>query len=232
MFFKIFILVFLFFSTNIHAYNTFHPEVDPELNEENIWVNTAFDKKATNVRTSFRAWMPHEAKILWPIMIDTNNWKNISKDYNDSRALDEGMAKLLENKQPQDIKELYKLICDKKITSDHGRLTDGKWTSYALQRFAFPFPLKDRWTVIKIKNDESSSSKSYYRYDYKMIVSNFKKLEGYWELTPIPNKPGWTEWRVYYESDPGINIPHFLAKSIYRSSLKKSAETYSKVASP
>lgn len=226
------ILVLLLFATSTYAYNTFYPEVDPELDEEKIWVQTAFDKNTTNVRTSFRAWLPHSAKILWPIMIDTNNWKNISKDYNDSRALDGSMAKLLENKQPKDIKELYKLIGDKNVESYEGRLKDGKWISHAFQRFAFPFPLKDRWAVIKIKNDESDSAKGYYRYDYKMIASNFKKLEGYWELINIPEKPGWTEWRGYYESDPGIHVPHFLTKSIYRSSLKKSAETYSKKAQP
>jgi ribosome-associated toxin RatA of RatAB toxin-antitoxin module len=232
MFLKVFILLLTltFASPSITlGYDNFHEEVTPLLKQEGIWVVTEFKKDETMATTTFRAWLPFKAEDCWKIMTDTNNYKIYSKDYKDSRTLDKNQFESVKQKSPTTIKHFYEIIGHQEFPSDQGRLKGKSWMSYTLLRFNLPWPLADRWAMMNIKNDESSSTKNEYHYEYKSMAGNFKELKGYWKLIPVPNKPGWTEFRGEYKADPGIAVPQFLAKKIFRNSMKQTIETYQKV---
>ena len=82
---------------------------------------------------------------------------------------------------------------------------------------------------MKVKNVENNAHKGEYKYEYKSIAGNFKELKGFWALVPIPSKKGWTEFRGEYKSDPGISVPHFLAKTVTRKSLRATVKDKIKV---
>ncbi len=186
-------------------------------------IDLSFDK--TKARLIFRVLFPYPPDKVWPVLIDTNSWTKVhASDYKDSRTLDQNQFDLVVEKQPTSIKAFYELIGEQSFPSQYGRKQGQVWTSYILQRFNLPWPLKDRWVVMKIKNDETKSAQGKYRYEYKMSAGNFRELGGYWELLPAEGKPGWTEFRGEYSTDPGVSVPHFLAKNIYPSSIRRSAK--------
>ncbi len=211
------------------AYDSFHEEVTPELKTEGIWVNTEFKKGETMATNTFRAWLPFAATDCWAIMTDTNNYVVYSKDYKDTRTLDKNQFDLVVQKQPDSIKGFYEIVGGEKFPSDFGRLKGKIWQSRVLLRFNLPWPLADRWVVMRIQNDETKASNDQYRYEYKSFAGNFKELKGYWQLLPVPGKPGWTEFRGEYKADPGIAVPQFLAKKIFKASMKQSVENYKEV---
>lgn len=193
--------------------------------EGDIYFGMKVSFSGTTSNTASKIWYPVEPAKVWPVLIDTNAWKEIHKGtYADARTLNQKQFDAVLQNKPDTIKAFESLVGTDTSPSDLGRKKGGVWTSYTFQRFAFPFPLKDRWAVLKIKNDETQASKGMYRYDYEMVAGNFKSLKGYWELSPLDEKPGWTEFGVEYSSDPGISVPHFMAKSIFRSSLKREAK--------
>lgn len=185
--------------------------------------NTTFH--GTNSRTTFRVWFPIASDRVWQVLIDTNNWKDVHpSDYTDSRTLDKNQFDLVKQKKPDSVKAFYKLVGVQTFSSTMGRKEGKIWTHTNFQRFHLPWPLHDRWVVMKVKNDETSDSLGRYRYDYEMIAGNFKALKGYWELLPLPDKPGWTEFRGQYDSDPGIFVPQFLGRKIFRAAIKRNAK--------
>lgn len=219
---KFFFFILLFSCSHAFALDSnFHPEALPDLEKENGWVKVSFKKGKTGAAAVFRFWIPFKARDVWPVLIDTNAWKDNYGDYTDSRALDRNQYQMVEQRKPGQIKAFYELVGEQVFPSELGRQVGGTWTSYVFQRFNLPWPLADRWLVMKVKNDETRAASGYYRYDYKFTAGNFKELKGYWELVPIPGKPGWTEFRGQYESDPGIEVPHFLTRSLFKSSMQK-----------
>ena len=212
------------------AYDNFHPEADQTLQNGETWVDVSFKRHEYKAHTTTRAWYPFSAGEVWRILIDTNTYKERYSDYSDSRTLDKNQFALVVQKKPDSIRGFYELVGGQNFPSEYGRKPGGVWTSYILQRFNLPWPLNDRWGVSKVKNDESQGpARGKYRYEYETPVGNFKTLKGYWELLPVPFKPGWTEFRGEYDSDPGIQYPQFLAKNIFRASMKKSVEANRKV---
>ncbi len=225
----ILLLCLLCTSGPLRAYDVFHPEADETLKNGSTWTEVSFKEGSTNATTVFRAWIPYKPADAWLVWTDTNAWKQIHSDYTDSRTLDKNQFDLVAQKSPSSIKDCYDLVGGENFSSTLGRHAGQVWTSYVLQRFNLPWPLADRWNVMKVKNDETKSGSGMYKYDYKTVAGNFKDLKGYWELIPIPNKPGWTEFRGEYSSDPGIAIPHFLAKKIFRASMERSVKEKMKV---
>lgn len=225
------LILFLFFtflfSFPAFAENSFYPEALQTLQEGKTWVEVTF--KGTKGTTVFRAWFSYPAEEVWKVLIDANLWKKIHSDYTDSRTLDINQYKMVAKLKPTHVKAFYEIVGEEIFPSFYGRQKEGQWESYVFQRLNLPWPLADRWNVLKIKNDESNSHQGIYRYEFKMVTGNFKDLKGWWELLPVSGKPGWTEFRGQYESDPGISIPKVLAKKIFKSSMRKSVENDIKV---
>lgn len=205
------------------AYDNFHPEADSVLEEKGVWSQTIY-KSLTTTSTEFRVWFPFPPREVFELLADTNLWKEVHSDYTDSRAMTLQQYNLVAEKRPADVKEFYALIGEESPASFHGRQAGGVWTSYAFQRLNLPWPISDRWFVIKIKNDESQAFQGEYRYDYKMLMGNGKELKGYWELLPVKGKKGWTEFRGEYKVDVGIQVPQMIGKAIFKASIKRSAE--------
>ncbi|MBI2340602.1 MAG: hypothetical protein HYU99_09610 [Deltaproteobacteria bacterium] len=225
---KILFLVFFFATVPAHAYDTFHPEADEALQNGETWVEVTFKRHDYKAHTSTRAWYPYPAEEVWKILIDTNTYKERYSDYSDSRTLDKNQFDLVVRKKPDSIKGFYELVGGQEFPSEYGRKPGSVWASYILQRFNLPWPLNDRWGISRVKNDESQAHKGKYRYEYETPAGNFKALKGYWELVPVPGRPRWTEFRGEYDSDPGIQYPQFVARSLFRSSMKKSVEVNKK----
>lgn len=227
---KYFLFFLFLFSIPAYAYDTFHPEADADLNDGKIWVETVFKEGGdTGTKTSFRIWFPHPPSKVWEVLIDTNNWKKIHQEYTDSGTMSSNQYALADTQNPANVKDFLALVGPINLPSQAGRVKNGTWTSYVYQNFNLPWPLSDRWVVMKVKNDEDNAAKGEYRYEYKMDVGNFKELKGYWELLPVPDHPNWTEYRGEYRADPGISVPHFLAKKLFKASIKRNAEENEKV---
>lgn len=221
---RVLFLLITLFPFPAFAWNQFHDEADETLKTDSVWAQTTFKNKDHLIRSAFRVWYPSPPNALWKVLTDTNRWKEIHGDYKDSQTLDKKLFDLIDEKKPRNIKEYYEIAQGVAFPSNYGRIPGGTWISYNLQRFNLPWPFADRWAVMRVKNDESNSKKGLYHYEYKMVAGNFKESKGYWDILPLPDRPGWTEFRGEYRADPGIEAPQFLTRALFKASLKKSRE--------
>jgi hypothetical protein len=207
-----------------HADDSYHPEANATLEQGKAWTKIDFDQK-NETKVIFRVWYPYTPDQVWETLIDTNGWKKNHKDYSDSATLDSSQFTKAKALNSPDINNYYSSIGKSTpYPSDYNRKKGGIWTSYVFQRFNVPWPFKDKWCVLGIKNDESKSKLGQYQYTYEMGGGNFKALKGEWKILPIKDKPGWTEFRGEYITDPGISAPRFITRSIVKSSVQRSTD--------
>jgi len=219
-----FFFLFFILSVGLRAENTFHPEKDAVVYSEKFWAEVNFKGDNTAV-TQFRVIYEAPAATVFEHLIDTNSLKKYHDNYADSRTLSLAHFNLILEKKPATYQELIEDIGDAKRTNSENRQVGKDWTDYWYMRFNLPWPFTDKWVVQKAKIDESESSKGYYRVEYKLEHGNIKNLKGWWEVVAVPEKPQWSEFRGETESDPGVTLPQFLAKNIFKSTLSKEAAT-------
>lgn len=226
---KVLSLLILLILPTFTTASDFHPEVKEELEKENFWADINFESGSTSTVTEFRVWFEHPAEKVFRVLIDTNNFPQVHNNYEDAAILTKDAFDALVKAKPANIEALAPLIKDEKIPSESGRESGGKWTRYEYVNFNFPWPLSNRWSVQKAEIDESGAATNQYRYEYVMYVGNFEVLKGYWELVPVADKPGITEFRGSYISDPGIPLPKFITKTATKTGLKRDVEDNRKI---
>lgn len=208
----------------VENFDAFYPEALSTLQSGETWAQVQFKKDDPVAYMAFRVWFNYPPEIIWQNLRDINKWKEIHDNYRDSRTLSKKQAMLIKEKLPKHYNDVYPLIGPESFPSNHNRQKGEVWQTYAFQVLNLPFPLKDRWNVIEITNDETEFEEGKYHYQYHLIAGNFNKLKGYWKLIPVPGKPGWTEYRGEYEADAGVSVPKFLAKGIFPKTIKKNVE--------
>lgn len=218
------ILLFLILIPLLALAVDFHPEAQEQLEKENFWAGMVFTNDERYSVTSVRAWYNHPPETLFLYLSDTNLYVKVHKNYNDSRALNRKVFEGIMLKRPDSVEAVLSAIGNHQVESFANRKPGQHWKSYAFLNFNLPWPLANRWMVQEIMVDESRASEGYYRFDYETKIGNFKALKGYWELVPIKDKPGWTEYRAQYISNPGIPIPKFVAEKAAIISIRKDYE--------
>lgn len=202
----------------------FHPEAQAQLEKENFWAGVVFTNDERYSVTSVRAWYNHPPEKLFLYLADTNLYVKVHKNYKDSKALSPKVFEDILVKQADSVESVLATIGSNQMESFAKRKAGQKWKSHAFLNFDLPWPLANRWMVQEITVDESRAAEGYYRFDYEVKLGNFKALKGYWELLPIKDKPGWTEYRCQYVSNPGIPIPKFVAEKAALISIRKDFE--------
>lgn len=202
----------------------FRADVTAELKKDPVWVDVEFPEGSTASITEFRVWYEYPANQIFPVLIDTNGLPKLHKAYKDARTLTQELFDKIVKANPTEETEALKILGDSRTPSDFHRKKGEKWTDYVYQNFNFPWPLSDRWTILKVEIDETQAALGKYRFQYTLMAGNFKRLEGWWELIPIADKPGWTEWRGRYESDVGVALPKFVTKKGAKTGFKREVQ--------
>lgn len=196
-----------------------------DLQKDQLWIHVDFIEGTTGAVIHFRVWFKGKPEKAFQVLTDTNSLKALS-NFTDARTLTKQMFERLDVVQPQNVDDVKKSIQGNVIASDHNRRPRKNWTNYTFYQFNFPWPLKDRWAVQKIRLDETNYHQGEYKYKYTTEHSNMKALKGQWFIKPVKDKPGYTEWYGEYQTDPGVSAPKFLLKKGVVSGFKKDVQAY------
>src|SRR5262249_42195390 len=101
-------------------------------------------------------------KIVWTLFIQANAWKNYRlPELADSRAISDDVAEKSSGLKKVD--EFYKLVGNQVFDPLEGQKLGGVWTNYTFQYYDLPWPVSNKWIVVKNINDESQGGKGVYR---------------------------------------------------------------------
>ena len=146
-------------------------------------------------------------EVVWQVITDNSNFKKFMPRTIESVIITkENVAKILKinPKRPSQIKKLlnikvpcpvqYRSIGEKKVV-------------YFYSLLDFPWPVSNRWYIIKINRDETRVKEHIYVDSWNLEIGNLKTNQGFWQVEPFGE--GDTKATYQLLIDPGGHIPKF-----------------------
>jgi hypothetical protein len=147
--------------------------------------------------------------VVWNIFIHPENWvKYHFPNLVDSRPTDAKISEKISS--TPNIQDFYREIGNKVIDPVKTRKDGGTWISYTFQSYDLPWPLSDRWMILKNQMDETE--RGVYRATWIRAAGNIRTMEGSLLLKPFDGNPNLTFLEYQVRSDPGSNVPKFLLR--------------------
>lgn len=144
--------------------------------------------------------------IVWKVIGDNNNFKNFMPHTLESIVVDKDLMPIILEKKPKnerEVEEIVGLAVDPKIYHVKG----GKYSVYFYTLLDFPWPISNKWYILKIDRDETRSTQGIYISSWDMVIGNLRTNKGSWFLEPYSE--GRTKVTYNLLTDPGGKIPDF-----------------------
>jgi len=146
-------------------------------------------------------------ETVWQVITENNNFKKFMPQTLDSLIVTkEQVAKVLK-KNPKKRSQIENLLNN---TVSHPllyRSPGKKGVVYFYSLLDFPWPISNRWYIIKINRDETRAAEHIYFDSWDMEIGNLKTNQGFWLLEPFGE--GCTKTTYQLLIDPGGHIPKF-----------------------
>lgn len=150
-------------------------------------------------------------KVVWRLFIQANEWKNYKlPQMIDSRAVSEDVAQKAEALKK--VEEFYALVGERTFDPLEKQVNLTSWSNHTFQYYDLPWPVSNKWIVMKNENDETQSEKGVYRSTWVKTAGNVRSLSGEFRLEPFEGDPKRTLLFYRVETDPGSGVPKFLLR--------------------
>ncbi len=169
------------------------------------------------------------SESVWKLFLRTNDWKYYRlPNLTDSRAVTEDIVREVGTNQKA--KAFYEVLGDQVINPVRHRNPTGIWSSYTFQYYDLPWPLADKWMVVKNKNDEREGPQGVYKIEWYCVAGNVKTMSGSMILEPFVENKDMTRMEYHVLSNPGSKVPRFLIKWGVRSTMPAAIRAIRRVA--
>ena len=200
------LLIIIFLSGNASLGHT-QNDIDARLKEGEIIACTE-DVEGTRVKKGTVTGVINvPPETVWQVITDNNNFKKFMPQTLDSLIVPkETVAKMLK-KNPKKRLQIERLL-NNKISNPLSYQSPGeKRVVYFYSLLDFPWPISNRWYIIKINRDETRAAEHIYFDSWNLEIGNLKMNQGFWLLEPFGE--GYTKTTYQLLIDPGGHIPKF-----------------------
>ena len=150
-------------------------------------------------------------QVVWKLFLQANAWRQYRlPNLKDSRAVSAEVAN--QSKGFKTVEDLYALIGDRIFSEVEGQRIGGVWVNYTFQYYDLPWPVANKWVVLKNNNDETRSAEGVYRSEWVKVGGNVNTLNGTFTLAPFDGDRNLTHLVYNVESAPASHVPKFFIK--------------------
>lgn len=150
-------------------------------------------------------------QVVWRLFLQANEWRKYGlPNLGDSRAVNEEIAN--RSKDFKKVEEFYALLGDRVFNETEGQKVGAVWVNYTFQYYDLPWPVANKWVVLKNVNDEIHAAEGVYRSEWSKVGGNVNTLNGKVTLTPFEGDKNITYLVYSVESDPASHVPKFFIK--------------------
>jgi uncharacterized membrane protein len=147
-------------------------------------------------------------EIVWRVITDYNNLRYfMPRTLNSMAVADEKVSLILQSK-PTQAGEVEKLLGPPSADHKSYRLPGGKYNVYLYSHLDLPWPVSNRWYIIKLLQDETRAAQQCYHSSWSLVIGNLVENCGEWILEPFGNNQTKVIYRLL--TDPGGAIPGVL----------------------
>jgi ribosome-associated toxin RatA of RatAB toxin-antitoxin module len=87
----------------------------------------------------------------------------------------------------------------------HFRVPGRKYLGYHYGHLEVPWPLRDRWYIVRVQWDESEAARRRYTCSWSLMIGNLREYRGEWKVEPFGDWQTQLTYRVV--TDPGGFVP-------------------------
>jgi hypothetical protein len=147
---------------------------------------------------------------VWEVITDINYFQNFMPKTLKSRAVTVEKLQEVLKAGCNEAKEVEALIGPVPPHPSIYRIPGQKYVLYLYSLLDFPWPLCNRWYIVKIINDETQAAQHIYTSSWTLEIGNLRENRGEWRLSPFPSGQTLVAYRLF--TDPGGSVPEFLVK--------------------
>lgn len=144
-------------------------------------------------------------ETVWQVITDNNHFREFMPKTLESMIVSPEKLKEVLRKAPRRSEEVEKLLGKDPPNLSQYRAAGGHYGVYFYSLLDFPWPVSNKWYIIKIQRDETRASEHIYSERWDLEIGNIAANKGYWLLEPYGE--GMTKVTYQLLTDPGGHIP-------------------------
>jgi hypothetical protein len=145
---------------------------------------------------------------VWEVITDINYFQNFMPKPLKSRAVSPEKLPDVLKARCTDAKEVEALLGPVPPPTALYRRPGQRYVVYLYSLLDFPWPLCNRWYIIKITNDETQAVQHRYASSWTLETGNLRENRGAWRLSPFASGQTLVTYSLF--ADPGGSVPEFL----------------------
>ena len=147
---------------------------------------------------------------VWEVILDANNFQDFLPRMLRSRLIrQEELARILAVRPPS-AAAVEAILSSNPPEVAHFRLPGQKYRGYFYGHVKVPWPLGNRWYIVKVQWDESQAVRHIYTSSWSLVTGNLKENRGEWKVEPFDDQKTRLTYRV--ATDPGGLAPKFIVE--------------------
>jgi carbon monoxide dehydrogenase subunit G len=154
---------------------------------------------------------------VWQVVIDANNFEHFLPRMIRSKLVRSEELKTILQARPNKASEVESLLGLTPPDISQFRLPGGKYTGYFYGHVEVPWPVGNRWYIVKVLWDESQAARHIYTSSWSFVIGSLRENKGEWKVEPFGDNRTLLTYRVV--TDPGGFAPKFLVNSFTKKTL-------------
>lgn len=145
---------------------------------------------------------------VWEVVTDANSFQEFLPRLLRSRLVRfEELQRILQER-PSSAAAVEALLSSPPPDLAHFRIPGRKYQGYHYGHLEAPWPIRDRWYIVRVHWDESQAARQIYTCSWSLTTGNLREYRGEWKVEPFGEKQTRLTYRVV--TDPGGFVPKFV----------------------
>ncbi len=154
---------------------------------------------------------------VWQVVTDANNFQHFLPRMIKSRLVRLDELETILQARPSKASEVEALLGYRPPDIEHFRSPGRRYSGYFYGHIEVPWPVGNRWYIVKVRWDESQAARHIYTCSWSFIIGSLRENRGEWRVEPFGDSRTLLTYRVV--TDPGGLAPKFLVNSFTQKTL-------------
>jgi ribosome-associated toxin RatA of RatAB toxin-antitoxin module len=156
---------------------------------------------------------------VWEVITDVNHYHEFMPKMVKSQAVGLDRLKIIQQRRPTSAAAVEAILGPTPPNPALLRVPGQKYVSYFYGHLKVPFPLADRWYIVKVVWDETQAAQHIFTCSWYFMIGNLREYSGEWKVKPFGDNQTHLTYRVV--TDPGGFVPKFIVKDFTTKILPK-----------
>ena len=150
--------------------------------------------------------------MVWQVVSDVNHFEEFMPRILSSQVVPPEKVQEILQKKPTKAHEVREILGPTPPDPALFRVPGQKYVEYNYGQVDLPWPVGDRWYILKMRRDESRAAQHQYTASWSLVTGNFRENLGECRVEPFGAQKTLLVYRL--TTDPGGFVPPFVVNRV------------------